>query len=89
MYIGRGTSSIVAVGVTFTPVNGTQYLAIAYGANYPSLNRTQCSIDYIPTIFDVSIGLQSRNITVTPRSNTSEVQKIVPSGNLSYIAATS
>ena len=66
MYIGRGTSSIVAIGVTFVLVNGTQYLAIASGANYASLNMTQCSINYIPTIFDVSIGLQSRNITVTP-----------------------
>lgn len=44
--------------------NGTVVIATGNGS-YSSLNQTQCSVTFIPTLFDVSIDLSSYEITVT------------------------
>ena len=83
VYTGRSTASMVALGVAHNQTNGTEYLAIATGDNYVSLNTTQCSVAYIPTSFNVSVSTTNRNITVTPLS---QVPEIDSTGTISHIA---
>jgi hypothetical protein len=36
------------------------------------LNATQCAIDFTPVLFNVSVGISSRNITVTPAARVAD-----------------
>lgn len=81
-YFGYSEGPIVAIGVSSVQTPG-RMMGITAGAAYDFLNTTQCLIDFVPTIFNVSVGIIGRNITVTPVS-TNGVSDISPSGNLSY-----
>jgi hypothetical protein len=83
-YIGRDDApSIVAIGVAATQANGTKYVGITAGSNYAFLNTTQCSVDYIPTLFNITIGVKAKNITVLPISSSKDIN---PDGNISHTA---
>jgi hypothetical protein len=56
-------------------------LGIAAGSNYAFLDTTQCSVDYIPTLFNITINVQAKNITVLPISDGKDIS---PSGNISH-----
>ena len=73
-YIGRDDApSIVAIGVAAAQTNGTKYVGITAGSNYAFLNTTQCSVDYIPTLFNITIDVKAKYITVLPISSSEEI----------------
>jgi hypothetical protein len=84
-YFGRNNgAAIVAIGVAAIATKGTQYLGIAAGRDYASLNQTQCSVDFIPTTFNVTVIRSSTaggNITVSPISNGDDID---PSGKITH-----
>ena len=87
VYVGHGTVAIVAMGVTYAPIDPgsrIRYVAIAAGEDYQNLNNVQCVADFVPRSFNVSVSLQGRNITITPLSSPSPVADIEPSRNLSH-----
>ena len=75
---------MVAIGVGHIRTDG-RILGIAAGSNFAFLNTTKCSINFQPTLFNVTVGIIWRNITITPVSHTG-VEDIEPSGNLSFAA---
>ncbi|KAF7889153.1 hypothetical protein EAF00_009453 [Botryotinia globosa] len=84
VYLGHSTKSLVAIGVAARNTGyNPRYLAIAAGSDYDYLNTTQCRTEFIPSLFNVSVALAGRNITVT-RANAS-TEDIEPSGNLTHV----
>jgi hypothetical protein len=65
-YVGHSADAIVAIGVSHSPLSERRYLAIAAGKLYAFLNSTQCSFDFTPTLFNISVNLPNRTIAVTP-----------------------
>ncbi|KAK2756016.1 hypothetical protein CKAH01_17230 [Colletotrichum kahawae] len=65
-YVGHSTDPIVAVGVAHSAESIRRYVSIAAGKSYLALNATQCTVDFKPTRFNVSVGIRGRNITVIP-----------------------
>lgn len=91
VYIGRGDDAIVALGVSANPTeyNAKRYMAIASGNYYKNLNQVQCAVTFTPAIFNVSVDIQERNITVS-KINASEssaglVHDIDPHHNITHI----
>lgn len=83
VYLGHSTKSLVAIGVAAANTGyNPRYLAIAAGDDYGYLNTTQCRTEFIPTLFNVSVALAGKNITVT-RANSTTID-IEPSGNLTH-----
>jgi hypothetical protein len=64
--VGHTKDAIVSMGVGRNRTDPRRIVAIASGNSYQNLNSTQCTLDYVPTKFRVTVGLQERNITVTP-----------------------
>jgi hypothetical protein len=64
--VGHTKDAIVSMGVGRNQTDPRRIVAIASGISYQNLNSTQCTLDYVPTKFNVTVGLQERNITVTP-----------------------
>jgi hypothetical protein len=64
--LGHNMDAIVAMGVTKNQNDTRRMVAIASGKSYQNLNSTQCTLEYTPTRFNITVGLQGRNITVTP-----------------------
>jgi hypothetical protein len=64
--VGHTKDAIVSMGVGRNQTDPRRIVAIASGKSYQNLNSTQCTLDYVPTKFNVTVGLQERNITVTP-----------------------
>ena len=64
--VGHTKDAIVSMGVGRNQIDPRRIVAIASGNSYQNLNSTQCTLDYVPTRFKVTVGLQERNITVTP-----------------------
>jgi hypothetical protein len=83
VYVGHGTSAIVAIGVAHPVTSPRRHLAIAAGSSYALLNATQCTIDFNPSLFDVSVGLPGRNITVTRLADAADID---PTRNLTKTA---
>ncbi|KAF2803174.1 uncharacterized protein BDZ99DRAFT_468510 [Mytilinidion resinicola] len=65
-YVGHYSDAIVAIGVSHSPLSERRYLAIASGKDYAFLNTTQCSFEFTPTLFNISVNLPNRTIAVTP-----------------------
>ncbi|KAF6810589.1 hypothetical protein CSOJ01_06268 [Colletotrichum sojae] len=65
-YIGHDSSSIVAMGVADSPESPRRYMSIAAGEKYKALNATQCTIDFTPVLFQVSVNIGDKSIKVTP-----------------------
>ncbi|KAI9650392.1 hypothetical protein NHQ30_000406 [Ciborinia camelliae] len=84
VYLGHSTKSLVAIGVAASNTGyNPRYLAIAAGDDYGYLNTTQCRTEFIPSIFNVSVSLPGKNITITRIDLTAE--DIEPSGNLTHV----
>jgi hypothetical protein len=86
VYVGHGKgAAIVAIGVSSQrpDVLKDRYLGIAAGSSYRNLNATQCKTTYQPALFNVSVALAGKNITVTQLKNTAEDPE--PSGNLTHV----
>jgi hypothetical protein len=84
MYFGRDDGpAIVAIGVASLPTTGLQYLGIAAGEDYKSLNQTQCAVNFVPTLFNVTVDTTAGNLTVIPVSSASDID---PSGNITHTA---
>lgn len=66
VYFGHGPKAIVAIGVGRDWNNPRPALGIAAGEYYKHLDKIQCAFDFKPTVFNVSVGVAERNITVTP-----------------------
>jgi hypothetical protein len=64
--VGHTKDAIVSMGVGRNQTDPRRMVAIASGKSYQNLNSTQCTLEYVPTKFKVTVGLQERNITVTP-----------------------
>ena len=64
--LGHNMDAIVALGVTKNQNDPRRMVAIAAGKSYQNLNSTQCTLDFASTTFNITVGLQGRNITVTP-----------------------
>lgn len=92
VYIGRGDEAIVALGVSAVPTEYTakRYVAITAGNYYKNLNQVQCAVTFNPALFNVSVDIQGRNITVS-KLNQSEllsdgpVLDIDPHHNITHI----
>jgi hypothetical protein len=65
-YIGHTPDTIVAIGVAFSTRSPRRYMAIAASDSYAELNTIQCALDFTPTMFNVTVGIASRNISVQP-----------------------
>ncbi|KAK2773300.1 hypothetical protein CKAH01_03760 [Colletotrichum kahawae] len=76
-YIGATSDSIVAIGVADSPHSPRRYISIAAGENYRALNTTECTVDFVPTLFQVSVDVKDKSISVVPMSG-AEVQNIDP-----------
>ena len=64
VYIGHGTSAIVAIGVAHSLSSERRYAVLTAGSSYDFLDKIQCTIDFNPTSFNVSVELVHKTITV-------------------------
>ncbi|KAM0330165.1 hypothetical protein ACHAQA_004338 [Verticillium albo-atrum] len=78
-YVGHSPDAIVAASVTYSEDSVRRYIAIAAGESYRALNATQCTVDFTPRLFNVSVALAGRNITVTPME---EIEDFNPDRNV-------
>ncbi|KAI8314548.1 hypothetical protein K4K61_004541 [Colletotrichum sp. SAR11_59] len=76
-YIGATSDSIVAIGVADSPQSPRRYISIAAGEKYRVLNTTQCTVDFVPTLFQVTVDVKDKSIGVVPMSGVN-VQDIDP-----------
>ncbi|KAF4813554.1 hypothetical protein CGCTS75_v013648 [Colletotrichum tropicale] len=67
-YIGATSDSIVAIGVADSAQSPRRYISIAAGENYRALNTTQCTVDFVPTLFQATIDVKDKSIAVVPMS---------------------
>lgn len=63
---GIDDKAIVAISMCSSDVCPRRYLAIVAGSSYKMLNATQCAIDFVPMLFNVSVEIVDRNISVVP-----------------------
>ncbi|KAK0510924.1 hypothetical protein JMJ35_006476 [Cladonia borealis] len=64
-YSNSNGSKIVAIGVSRNKESSQRILSIAAGSGYTFLNATQCTVEFLPTLFNVSVGLVDRSINVS------------------------
>ena len=67
-YSNSGGSKIVSIGVSRNQVSPQRIIGIAAGSDYAFLNATQCYVEFLPTLFNVSVGLLDRSIHVSELS---------------------
>ena len=95
-YIGHTMDSIVALGVAHfaaspgadpgsenklqQAVNLRRFIGFAAGSDYDFLDKLQCTIDFAPTRFNVTVNISGRNITVSPLPG--DASDIEPTRNL-------
>ncbi|KLU81869.1 hypothetical protein MAPG_00950 [Magnaporthiopsis poae ATCC 64411] len=83
-YFGHSPKAIVAMGVAAAPAR-PRYVGIAAGEFYKQLDAIQCSIDFSPARFNVTVSLTNRTISVSkPAGEAGDgeviVEDIDPSG---------
>ncbi|RAL58479.1 hypothetical protein DID88_005183 [Monilinia fructigena] len=84
VYLGHTSNSIVAFGVAAENTGyNPRYLGIAAGSDYGNLNKAQCRTRFVPTLFDISVALSDKTITVTPTN--ADAIDIEPSGTLTHV----
>ena len=67
-YSNADGDKIVAIGVSRNQESSQRIIGIAAGSNYSFLNATQCNVEFLPTLFNVSVGLVDRSINVSEDS---------------------
>ncbi len=68
-FFGHNTDAIVSIGVAANNASTERILGIAAGESYATLNATQCTINFSPKIFKVSVSLTDHSINVTEVSD--------------------
>lgn len=68
-FFGHNADAIVSIGVTTNNATTERILLIAAGKSYATLNATQCTINFSPKIFNVSVSLVNHSINVTEASD--------------------
>jgi hypothetical protein len=61
-------------------VNLRRFIGFAAGSDYHFLDKLQCTIDFAPTRFNVTVNISGRNITVSPLPG--DASDIEPTRNL-------
>lgn len=86
-YTGWGDAAIVAIGVGRDMQETRHILGMAAGSSYSNLNTTQCEIIFTPAVFNVSVSVKGRNITVGPSASRTADDATVSfeTGNLTHI----
>ncbi|KAK2769906.1 hypothetical protein CKAH01_14921 [Colletotrichum kahawae] len=84
-YPSWGPGNIVAVAVTSDPTRPGRMLGIAAGSKYTLLNTTQCELQFVPTLFNITVDPIGKTIEVTPLKVTG-ISDIEPKGNLTFLA---
>lgn len=84
-YYGYGSGPMVMIAAGYTDATKSGVLSIAAGSAYSFLSNVQCSVDFKPTMFNISVGTVGRNITATPVSSTA-IGDIELSGDLAATA---
>jgi hypothetical protein len=84
-YIGCSPDSVVAIGVATDLEEIGRIIGIAAGASYDTLNDTQCTIDFQPALFNVTVDTINHNITITPIEGVANATDIEPSGMLTFL----
>ncbi|RJE18293.1 hypothetical protein PHISCL_09370 [Aspergillus sclerotialis] len=87
VYVGHSSRAIVAAGVTynFNP-SRKRYVGIAAGPWYAPLNATQCTIQFSPALFNISVGIRDRSIRVQKLTSPSPVPDIDSTHNVTHVA---
>ncbi|CAG8899445.1 unnamed protein product [Penicillium egyptiacum] len=87
VYIGRGDDAIVALGVAADPTeySAKRYMAIAAGSYYKNLDKVQCAVTFNPALFNVSVDIQGRNLSVSKVRSVDSVHDIDPHHNITHI----
>ena len=85
VYVGHGTSAIVAIGVGRNWESPSRMLGIAAGDSYAHLDKMQCTLDFKPTVFNVSVGISQRNVTVTPLEQEVTNNPVNDARNLTHV----
>ena len=80
-YYGHSSDAIVAIGVTGNSASTERMLGIAAGSDYATLNATQCTFDFVPRTFNVSVNIRDRSINV---SDHADAPTLAASTNLTY-----
>lgn len=83
VYVGRDDSAIVAAGVSHIQTTGKRYVAMAAGSYYDHFDSAQCSIEYKPSLFNVSVGVIDKQISVQKVSDAPDPD---PARNVTHIA---
>ena len=73
-YVGHDLSAIVALGVAYDLASERKYVSMAAGSSYGFLDQVQCSIDFKPSMFEVTVSLPEKNINVTRISETHDIE---------------
>ena len=84
-YIGCSPDSVVAIGVATDPEEICRIIGFAAGASHDTLNDTQCTIDFQPALFNVTVDTINRNITITPIEGVANATDIEPSDMLTFL----
>ncbi|KAF2797974.1 hypothetical protein K505DRAFT_396502 [Melanomma pulvis-pyrius CBS 109.77] len=69
---GVDDKQIVVMSVAHSETSPRRYVAITAGSSYKSLDATQCAIDFTPMLFNVSVSIANRNISVVPAGETAD-----------------
>ncbi|KAJ5230094.1 hypothetical protein N7489_010802 [Penicillium chrysogenum] len=87
VYVGRGDDAIVALGVAADPIeySAKRYMAIAAGSYYKNLDKIQCAVAFKPAIFNVSVDIPGRNISVSRVRSVDAVHDIDPHHSITHI----
>ncbi|TVY16414.1 hypothetical protein LARI1_G006951 [Lachnellula arida] len=81
-YYAHQGGVIVAIGVSRNLDSPQRILGIASGQSYRALDSTQCTVNFVPKLFNVFVDLVDRSINVTEVSNGTNS---VGSQNLTYV----
>lgn len=81
-YHGHDDAVIVAIGVTTNQDSSERILGIAAGQSDAALNSTQCTVRFVPKLFNVSVDSVDWSINVTELSDGVD---FVGSWNFTYV----
>ncbi|KAJ5833276.1 hypothetical protein N7474_001587 [Penicillium riverlandense] len=90
VYVGWSEHPIVAIGVARDPIPLTDkpYMAIAAGSDYAALNKAQCTVNFTPASFNISVDIQNRNITVRKEAtfaSANSIRDIDPDNRVAHV----
>ena len=68
-YYGHGDGATVAIGVSRNIDSPPRILEIAAGQSHTDLNSTQCTVNFVPKLFNVFVDLEGLSINVTELSD--------------------